>query len=37
MSTKEKIEWVVAYAMMYALAFLTLPTLFFIGELLGGL
>lgn len=37
MSTKEKIEWVVAYAMVYALTILTLPTLFFIGELLGGI
>jgi hypothetical protein len=37
MSIKEKIEWVAAYTMVYALALGLLPTLFFIGELLGGI
>lgn len=37
MSTKDKIEWIAAYTMAYAAVILTLPTLFFIGELLGGI
>lgn len=37
MSTKEKIEWSIAWAMAYIVWLLPMPLTMMIGELLGGL
>lgn len=37
MSTKEKIEWIIAYVLAWCVWLGTIPALLMIGELLGGL